>query len=101
MLGRICGDRVPTEMAHASRDDQQSVRRAAAAALGSYDDPQALELLLGALVDPDRLTAVRAGESLLRLSRLPHVGAAARAAIGGTEAWPVQRAWTLASLGAP
>jgi HEAT repeat protein len=99
-LGRIGGERVPAGLAQAARDYQQSVRRAAAAALGSYDDSHALELLLGALDDPDRITAVRAGESLVRLSRLPGVGAEARAAIERTDAWPVRSARTLAAVGA-
>jgi HEAT repeat protein len=100
LLGRIGGEQVPAELARASRDYQQSVRRAAAAALGSYDDPRALELLLGVLLDPDRHTAIRAGESLLRLGHLPGIGAEARKAIEQTDAWPLERARTLASLGA-
>jgi HEAT repeat protein len=99
-LGRIGGEQVTPELARASRDYQQSVRRAAAAALGSYDDSLALELLLGALIDRDHITAVRAGESLLRLSRLPGVGAKTKEAMEGSDAWPVERARILAALGA-
>jgi HEAT repeat protein len=99
LLGRVGGEQVPAELARASRDYQQSVRRAAATALGSYDDPRALELLLGVLLDPDRHTAVRAGESLIRLSRLPGVGAEAREAIENKDAWPLERARTLGALG--
>src|SRR4051812_13251964 len=100
MLARIGGEQAPAEMARASRAYEPSVRRAAAGALGAYDDSLALELLRGALLDPDRLTVVRAGESLFRLSRLPRVGANARDAIGTSEAWAVQQAATLAALGA-
>jgi HEAT repeat protein len=99
-LGRIGGEHVPAELAQASRDNQPSVRRAVAAALGSYDDSHALELLLEALLDPDRLTAVRAGESLVRLTHLPGVAAETREALETTDAWPVDRAGTLTSLGA-
>jgi HEAT repeat protein len=99
-LGRIGGDKVPTELARASRDNHPSVRLAAAGALGSYDDARALDLVLGALDDPDRNTAIRAGESLIRLGRLPGIGQQTRAAVEETNAWPVARARTLASLGA-
>jgi HEAT repeat protein len=99
-LGRLGGDEVSAEFRRVTRDYQQSVRRAAVTALGSYDSPRALELLLGAVDDPDRLTAARAGESLVRLSRLPQVGAEARAAIEETDEWPVERAKTLGSVGA-
>jgi HEAT repeat protein len=99
MLGRIGGVRVPKELSQALRDPQQSVRRAAATALGSYDDSEALELLSAALVDTDRMTAVRAGTSLVRLCRLPGVGAEAREALGRIDAWPVEWARTLDAVG--
>jgi HEAT repeat protein len=99
-LGRLGGADVSAELRRMTRDYQESVRRAAVTALGAYDTPRALELLLGALDDPDRLTAARAGESLVRLSRLPRVGAETRAAIERTDEWPVERARTLASVGA-
>jgi hypothetical protein len=46
------------------------------------------------------MTAVRAGESLVRLSRLPGAAEPARQALRrrGAE-WPVERALTFASLG--
>ena len=69
-------------------------------ALGSYDDPQGVALAVNALLDPDRDTAVRAGESLVRLSRRSLAGEAARHALRREEsAWPVERALTLSSLG--
>lgn len=98
-LGRLGGDVVTEGLARASRDEQRSVRRAAVTALGSYDDPQALQLAVNALADPDRDTAVRAGETIVRLSRLQFVGAEADAVIGDAQEWPVERARILASLG--
>jgi HEAT repeat protein len=99
-LGRIGGTQVPPELARLTRDEQHPVRRAAATSLGAYDDEQALEILLGVLDDPDRDTVIRAGESLLRLGRLPGVGAQARSAIAARDDWPLLRARTLESLGA-
>jgi hypothetical protein len=99
LLGRIGGTEVTPELARASRDEERSVRRAAVSALAGYDDPQAMQLAQGALDDPDRDTAVRAGETLVRLSRLPGVGAIAQTAVGEGEAWPIERARILASLG--
>jgi HEAT repeat protein len=99
-LGRIGGMEVPAELARLTRDEERSVRRAAATSLGAYDDERALETLLGVLRDPDRDTVIRAGESLLRLGRLPDVGAEARSAIAARDDWPLERARTLDSLGA-
>ena len=100
MLGRIGGDAVGEELARASRDEERSVRRAAVSALGSYDDPEAVRLALSALDDPDRDTAVRAGEALVRLGRLSRVGSVADAAVADGHAWPIERARILDSLGA-
>jgi HEAT repeat protein len=99
-LGQVTGGRLPDTLAHATRDEQATVRSAATGALGSYDDPRGVELAVNALLDPDRDTAVRAGESLVRLSRRPLAGEAARHALRREEAaWPVERALTLSSLG--
>ena len=99
-LGQVGGDLIPEGLARASRDEQPAVRVAATGALGSYDDPHAVELALNALVDPDRDTAVRAGEALVRLSRRSHAGQAATHALQrSAEQWPVERALTFASLG--
>jgi HEAT repeat protein len=98
MLGRIGGEHVPSELARSLRDEQRSVRRAAVSALGSYDDSEAVRLALGALDDPDRDTALRAGETLVRLGRLPNVGAEARAAVAETLSWSVETARVAASL---
>jgi HEAT repeat protein len=100
MLGRVGGDHVPTGLALAVSDQERSVRRAAASALASYAGSRAVELLLGALVDPDRITAVRAGESLIRLCRSPGFDEEAQAAVARHDAWPLEQARTLASLGA-
>jgi HEAT repeat protein len=99
-LGRIPGATVPEALLQATRDTKPSVRRAAVGALGSYDDVRSLPFLVTALDDPERDVALRAGESLVRLGRLPTSGAAARAAMDGTEAWPLETARVLASLGA-
>jgi HEAT repeat protein len=98
VLGHLGGDQLPAELARAVQDVEASVRRAAAGALGSFDDAHAVDLLLEALDDPDRQTVVRAGESLVRLSRLPRARDDARLAFEGTVAWPLERARTLASL---
>lgn len=98
---QVGGSAVSEALARASRDDQPAVRRAAVAALGSFDDRRAVELAAAALDDPDREVAIRAAESLVRLSRLPAAGARADESLGRPDApWPVDRALTLASLGA-
>jgi HEAT repeat protein len=99
-LGQVAGGRLPDALAQATRDERATVRSAATGALGSYDDPRAVKLAVNALLDPDRDTAVCAGESLVLLSRGPLAGEAARHALGREEAaWPVERALTLSSLG--
>jgi HEAT repeat protein len=99
-LGRIPGATAPGALVQATRDDAPSVRRAAVSALGSYDDSRSLPFLLAALDDPERDVALRAGESLVRLGRLRAAGAQARAAMDETEAWPLETALVLDSLGA-
>jgi hypothetical protein len=99
-LGQLGGELLPDGLARASRDEQATVRSIATGALGSFDDPRAVELALNALLDPDRDTAIRAGEALVRLSRLRTAGPAADAALARTgDSWPVVRARTFASLG--
>jgi HEAT repeat protein len=97
-LGRLGGP-LPEQLVWAVRDRQLSVRRAAASALGSYDH-RVIPPLLDALEDPDRDVALRAGESLVRLGRLPQVGPKAKAAIDEARAWPLETALILDSLGA-
>ena len=100
-LGEIGGERLPDALVSATRDERAAVRSAATGALGSYDDPQGVALAVHALLDPDRDTAVHAGESLVRLSRRSLAGEAARQALGREEsAWPVEHALRLSSLGA-
>jgi HEAT repeat protein len=99
-LGQIGGEHLPEALARAARDEQAAVRTAATGALGSYDDPRGVALAVNALLDPDRDTAVRAGESLVRLSRGYLAGEAAGHALRREEStWPVERALTLSSLG--
>ena len=99
-LGQIGGQRLPEALGHATRDEQTGVRSAATGALGSYDDPRGVTLAVNALLDPDREIAVRAGESLVRLSRGSLAGEAAGHALRQeASAWPVERALTLSSLG--
>jgi HEAT repeat protein len=100
-LGQLGGGRVPEGMARASRDEFPSVRGAAAAALGFFDDPRAVDLVRNALLDPNRDTAVRAGAALVRLSRLPAAGPpAAQALAESGDSWLVRRALIFDSLGA-
>ena len=99
-LGRVSDTTAPDALAQATRDPVPSVRRAAVLALGSYDDPRSLPFLLAALDDPERDVALRAGEALVQLGRLPAAGGRARAAIDETEAWPLETALVLDSLGA-
>ena len=99
-LGQVACGPLPDALAHATRDEQATVRSAATGALGAYDDPRGVELAVHGLADPDRDTAVRAGESLVRLSRGPLAGDTARNALRQEDAaWPVARALTLSSLG--
>ena len=100
-LGLVGGGPVPEELARASRDEAVSVRRAATHALGAFDDPHGAELAANALLDPDRDTAVRAGEALVRLARLPHARVAAVATLEWSRPlWQVERALVLDGLGA-
>jgi HEAT repeat protein len=98
MLGQVGGEKVPEELSRASRDEERIVRRAAVSALASYDDAQSLQLALSALDDPDRDTALRAGETLVRLTRLPGVGGAAASAIRSNTSWPLQTVRLVSSL---
>jgi HEAT repeat protein len=100
-LGEIGGSALPEGLARASRDERATVRAAATTALGSYDDPRATEVAVNALLDPDRDTAIRAGEALVRLARGPVAGPSASAALARAEdSWLVQRALVFDSLGA-
>jgi HEAT repeat protein len=99
-LGRSGGGSVPEGLAKATLDDIPAVRTAAVAALGSFDDRCAVDVALAALRDPDRDTAIRAAESLVRLTRLPAAGPVAAEALDRSRhEWPVERALTFASLG--
>jgi HEAT repeat protein len=86
-LGHVGGPAVPEGLARATRDELAIVRAAAVEALAGFDDPRAVELAHNALLDADRDTAVRAGETLVQLG-------------ADGSAWPVERARVLASLGA-
>lgn len=95
-LSRVGGGHMPEALARAARDEAPAVRSAATRALGSYDDERAVDLALEALLDPDRDTAVGAGEALVRLSRCPAAGGSARVALEGAAGeWPVERALIL------
>jgi HEAT repeat protein len=99
-LAQLGGELIPDALARASRDEQAGVRSAASSALGSYDDPRAVALALGSLVDPDRETAVRAAEALVRLSLRPAAGPAAGGALEDEAgAWPVERALVFTRIG--
>ncbi len=98
LLGRIGGDQVPEGLSGALRDEQLGVRRAATSALAGYGDPRAAKLAVDALDDPDRDTALRAGEVLVLLERRDSVGSAAIEATSGLEAWPLETARTVSAL---
>jgi HEAT repeat protein len=98
-LGKVGGDQMPIALARASRDEEPMVRAAATAALGSFNDPHAVEVVLNALLDADRDTAVHAGEALVRLSeRTRAASVAAQAIERSADEWPIERALTLASI---
>jgi HEAT repeat protein len=100
-LAQVGGGSLPMGLARASRDEVATVRVAATHALGFYDDQHAVELAVNALLDPDRDTAVAAGESLVRLARRPAAAAAADTALArSAQAWPVERALVMDSVGA-
>jgi HEAT repeat protein len=100
-LAQLGGAALPEGLARASRDEEPTVRAAAVVALGSFDDPRAVEFVLNALLDPDRDTVIRAGESLVRLSRGAAAGPVASEALERSRSdWPVERALTFAELGA-
>jgi HEAT repeat protein len=100
-LGQVGGQAVSPALARAVGDERSAVRAAAVRALGSYDDPQAVEIAVEALGDPDRDTAVCAGETLVRLARGDAAAPAAVEALRRAETdWPVRRAVVYASLGA-
>ena len=79
------------------RADGGDARRAATyaerpvSALASYDDPSRCGSLSEALDDPDRDTALRAGETLVRLSRVRR-SAARRPRRSRNDGWPVETA---------
>ena len=99
--GLVGGEDLPDELAAAVRDPESIVRTAAAGALGSFDDPRAVDRALDLLLGPNRDASVRAAESLVKLSRLPVARPAAERALHRTRAeWPVEKAQTLALLGA-
>ena len=100
-LGQVGGSTLPAGLARASRDEVATVRVGRTRALGCDDDPQAVELAVNALLDPDRDTAVAAGESLVRLARRPAAAAAAERVLArSAQAWPVERALVMDSVGA-
>ncbi len=100
-LGQVGGATLPPGLANATRDEVPVVRISATRALAFYDDPHAVELALNALIDPDRDTAVSAGETLVRLTRQPATAAAAAQALDrSAHEWPVERALVMQSVGA-
>ena len=101
-LGQVGGGPLPEGLARASRDEVATVRVAATRTRSAvYDDPQAVELAVNALLDPDRDTAVAAGEALVRLARRPAAAAAAERVLArSAQSWPVERALVMDSVGA-
>jgi hypothetical protein len=97
-LELVGGDDAPAELLAAVEDGDVRVRRAAVQALGAFDDAAAVDPLLAMSDDEDRETAVRAADALLRLTRGPRGGDAARGAAAASTAWSVDYARTLAEV---
>jgi HEAT repeat protein len=99
-LGVVGGATPPGRLVEAARDSEVRVRRAAVAALASFDDPWTVEVVAEATEDADRETALRAAEALLALSRHTGAGVAARTALASSSAWSVDYARTVVELAA-
>jgi HEAT repeat protein len=94
------GDVAPGALLEGLHDPAPAVRRSAAKALVSFDDPAAVAALAGMVADGDRETALRAAESLLALSGRVRAGEPARRALVASRTWTVDSARTTAELGA-
>ena len=99
-LGILGGDDVPAALLRATNDSEASVRRSAAKALGSFDDPRACESLDVCTENEDRETALRAAEALLALTHRPRAAPQARARLEDSSAWAVEYARTVAEVSA-
>jgi hypothetical protein len=82
---------VPAALVRSLADPEPGVRRAAARAVGGYDDPGVAAPLERATHDPDRETALRAAEALV----------ARGVALTGESSWAVETARITTALGAP
>jgi HEAT repeat protein len=90
----------PAALLDALRDSAPAVRRSAAASLGAFDDPAAVEPLADMLSDQDRETALRSAESLFALSKGARAGEPSRRALAASRAWPVETARVVEELSA-
>jgi HEAT repeat protein len=97
-LGILGGERIPPELHAAVLDADVRVRRAAVKALGSFDDPAAIDRLLETVDDDDRETSIRAAEALNVLTDAPTAGATAAAGARDSGAWSVAYARALAEV---
>ncbi len=97
-LGRVGGLAPPPGLLATVEDPDVRVRRETAAALGAFDWPGAAGLLAEGIADPDREVALRSAESLAALRERPQAGAAVRATLDRSDAWPVEYASTIAEV---
>jgi HEAT repeat protein len=99
-LGILGGEDAPAALRRAAADPNVHVRRSAVKALGSFDDPTAVQTLDESTEDDDRESAIRAGEALLALARRPRAASEARARLESSSAWAVEYARTVAEVSA-
>jgi len=99
-LGRIGGEDAPDALLVAAADPADAVRSAAVAALGAYDDPRAVGAAVAGVQDARREIALRAGETLVRLSGKRRAGPLATAQAEAHPSWALETARVLAGIGA-
>ena len=90
----------PDALLAAAADPADAVRSAAVAALGAYDDPRAVGAAVAGVQDARREIALRAGETLVRLSGKRRAGPLATAQAEAHPSWALETARVLAGIGA-
>ena len=96
--GIVGGGEAPAALLAATRDVDVRARRSAVKALGSFDDPAAVEPLAASAADDDRETALRAAEALIALEKRPSAKSAARARLASSPSWSVEYARRVAEV---
>ena len=99
-LGVLGGTTPPRILVRAAHDPEIRVRREAVTALGRFDDPASVPVLLELAGDRDRELALRSADSLLARRTGTRSGAAAQAAVAGSRTWSVEQALTISELAA-